>query len=320
MGWLTRLGGLSIDHLVGAEVVVADGRILPASAAENSDLFWALRGGGGNFGVVTEFEFALMEVAPTVQFGLFFWAPEQAERALRLAREVIGDLPLSLNALLFAGFTAPPAPFVPDACQGTTGYALMVTAFDDPGGHAEVTERIRDSAPPFFDFVTTMPYVALQQLFDVPNGWGSYGYDKGAYFTDIDEHVIKVLTSVGLRKTSPLSLAVFYRLDRAYSEVPEDATAFSGGRSPRYFAGMIAMSPTADQLPAERAWVRSLFDALQPSMLGDGTYINVLCENDDKRLAESYAGKYDRLRTIKAEYDPDNVFHRTVNIKPATTH
>lgn len=318
MGWLSRRGGLSIDHLVGADVVTADGAILHACDQENADLFWALRGGGGNFGVVTEFEFALMEVEPTVQFGLFFWPAEQSGEALAFARDLIPDLDLSLNAMVASAFTAPPAPFVPVECQNTTGCALMLAAFDDPAGHQAITDRIRGERP-LFEFVTTMPYVALQQLMDEPNGWGSYGYDKGAYVADLTDGVIDALTNVGLQKNSPLSVALLYRLDGAYSDVAEDATAFSGGRSPRYFATMIALCPTADLLPAERAWVRSLFEALEPSMLGDGTYVNVLCEDDEKRLAASYASKYARLQTIKARYDPGNVFHHNANIKPAIT-
>ena len=316
MGWLSRLGGLTIDHLVGAEVVTADGEVLHAGPSEHPDLFWALRGGGGNFGVVTEFEFDLLEVAPMVEFGLFFWAADRSREAHALIRDVIRDLPLSVNAIQVAAFTAPEAPFVPAEFQHLTGTALMLTAFDDADAHQEVTERLRRSEAPLFDFVTTMPYVALQQLLDEANRWGFYGYDKGAYCSDIDDDMIEVLATLGPRKGSPLSLAPIYRLDGAYSEVPDDATAFSGGRSPRYFVGLIALCPTPELLPAERAWVLDLFDGLRPSMLGDGTYVNVLCEADEVRLSTSYGAKYQRLQAIKARYDPDNVFHGNANIKP----
>ena len=131
-----------------------------------------------------------------------------------------------------------------------------------------MTERIRSALPPLFDFVTPMPYVALQQLLDEANGWGSYAYDKGGYFADLTDEVIEVLTEHAPRKTSPMSLLLFYRLDGAYSEVAEEATAFSGGRSPRFTASSSAITPTAEMLPAERDWVRSLWQALQPHMLG----------------------------------------------------
>ena len=135
MGWLTRQGGLSIDNLASAEVVVADGRVLRTAKDENADLFWAIRGGGGNFGVVTEFEFRLHQVGPMVQFGLFFWAQDQGGQALRLMRDVVADLPRSLNAFPAAALNAPPAPFVPIEHHHQPGYALLLTGFGDPAEH-----------------------------------------------------------------------------------------------------------------------------------------------------------------------------------------
>ncbi len=319
MGWLTRRGGLTIDHLLGAEVVTADGRIRHASAAQEPDLFWALRGGGGNFGVVTEFEFDLIEVAPMVQFGLFFWGAEQGREAHAAMRDVVRELPLSLNGIQLAAFTAPPAPFVPTEFQGLTGTGLMLVGFDDDDAHREVTERLRRTVPPLFDVATPMPYVALQQLLDEGNAWGFFAYDKGGYFAEVSDDVIEVLTTVGPRKGSPLSLASIYPLDGAYSEVDDETTAFSGGRSPRCFMTMIAMTPTPELLPAERAWVRELFDALQPHMLSDGTYVNVQPDNDEVHLKSSYGSKYPRLQEIKGRYDPDNLFHGNANIRPLVT-
>jgi hypothetical protein len=317
MGWLTRLGGLSIDNLRGAEVVVADGRILRASEDENPDLFWAIRGGGGNFGVVTEFEFRLLDVEPIVQFGLFFWGPDQGKAALALMRDVVRELPRSLNAMTVVAITVPAAPFVPVEHQFKTGFAFMLTGFGDPLGHQKVVDHIRATEPPLFDFVTPMPYVALQAMLDEPNAWGSYGYDKGAYYEDINDEMIEILATRGMEKTSPQSLIIFYRLDEAFSEVSDEDTAFGGGRSPRYFGTFIAMCATPEQLPAERAWIRSLFDALQPHMLGGGTYINVLTEQDDARVRATYGAKFDRLQMIKNKYDPNNAFHGNANIKPA---
>ena len=145
MGWLSRQAGLSIDNLLSAEVVVADGRILRASPDENADLFWAIRGGGGNFGVVTEFEFRLHEVGPIVQFGLFFWGQEDGQAALRLMRDVIRELPRSLNGVVVAALTAAPAPFVPVEHHGKLGYALLLTDFGDGRG-APKTRRPRTPA------------------------------------------------------------------------------------------------------------------------------------------------------------------------------
>jgi hypothetical protein len=319
MGWLSRQAGLSIDNLISAEIVAADGRILRASQDENSDLFWAIRGGGGNFGVVTEFEFQLHEVGPIVQFGLFFWGQEDGKAALGLMRDVIADLPRGLNGIAVAAFTAPPAPFVPVEHQGKLGYALMLTDFGDTGEHERVSDRIRRELPPLFDLVTPMPYVALQSMLDEPNAWGFYGYDKGAYIEELTDDVIDVLTEYGPKKNSPLSLLIFYRLDQAYSDVADDATAYSGGRSPRYFATFIASCPTPELLVPERKWVQSLFESLRPHMMTTGTYVNVLVEADDARIRQSYGPKYDRLQIIKRKYDPDNVFRRNANIKPANS-
>jgi len=319
MGWLTRHAGLSIDNLIAAEVVLADGRILQANHDQHAELFWALRGGGGNFGVVTEFTFRLHDIGPMVQFGLFFWGMEQGKAALRRMRDVVGKLHPSLNALPVVALTAPPAPFVPVEHQHKTGYALLLAGFGDPAEHQKVTEYLRSTEPPLFDFVTTMPYVALQGLLDEPNAWGSYGYDKGAYFEDITDEMIDVLTTHGPAKNSPVSLIIFYRLDQAYSEVGEQDTAFGGGRSPRYFGTFVAMCPNRELLHAERKWVGSLFNALKPHMLEAGTYINVLSEADDTRIRETYGPKLDRLQEIKAKYDPGNVFRRNANIAPATT-
>jgi FAD/FMN-containing dehydrogenase len=314
MGWLTRQAGLSVDSLVSAEVVVADGRVLRAAEDENADLLWALRGGGGNFGVVTEFEFRLHEVGPTVQFGLFFWEQDRGRDALRMIRELIADLPRSLNAMPAAALTAPPAPFVPVEHHNKLGFALLLVGFGDPDEHQQAVERIRAALPPLFDLVSPMPYVALQQLLDEANAWGSYGYDKGAYLEDLSDEVIDVLTEFAPRKNSPLSVLLFYRLDQAYSEVGEDETAFGGGRTPRYMGFFIGLCPTPDLLPAEREWIRALWDALRPHMMSAGTYVNALEGQDESRIQETYGPKYSRLAEIKATYDPDNVFHKNVNI------
>ncbi|HEY4603595.1 MAG TPA: FAD-binding oxidoreductase [Blastococcus sp.] len=317
MGWLSRLGGLSIDHLFAAEVVVADGRILRAAEDENPDLFWALRGGGGNFGVVTEFEFGLLEAGPMVQFGLFFWGQEQGREALRLAREVIADLPRSMNAIPAAALTAPPAPFVPVEHQGTPGYALLLVGFGSEVEHQQVSERIRATLPPLFDVVSPMPYTALQQLLDEANAWGLHGYDKSGYFAELTDEVIDVLVEHAPRKTSPLSVLLFYRLDEAYSEVGEDETAFGGGRTPRYTGFFIGLTPTPEMLPAEREWIRSLWQALRPHMLGAGTYVNGVDGHDAQETVQvqaAYGGKYARLAAVKAAHDPENIFHRNVNI------
>jgi len=318
MGWLTRKFGLSIDNLVSAEVVTADGRVLRAAQDEHPGLFWAIRGGGGNFGVVTSFEFRLHEAGPMVQFGLFFWSLDQGPQVLRLAREITAAMPPDINAVI-AALNAPPAPFVPQQHHFAPGYALLLTGFGSAQEHAQLVTQIRDSVPPLFDMVTPMPYVELQKLLDESLAWGFYSYEKGTYVEDLSDAVIEVVTEHVPRKNSPMSALLFYRLDGAYSRVGDDETAFSGGRSPRYGAFIEGFAPDTDLLTADRGWVRSLWEALRPHAIGSGDgYVNGTVEYQNDRVRGSYGtAKYERLARIKAEYDPDNAFHLNANIPPA---
>lgn len=317
MGWLTRRAGLSIDNLLSAEVVIATGDILHTSKDEHPDLFWALRGGGGNFGVVTEFEFTLHEVGPIVDFGLFFWPLEQGAQMLRWAREIIPDMPRDLNVVL-AALNAPPAPFVPEAHHFQPGYALLLIGFGPDGQHAALADQIRATVPPLFEMVAPMPYTAVQQLLDEANAWGNFNYEKSTYLPDLTDEAIETITHHVPQKNSPMSVILIYRLDGAYSEVGENDTAFGGERTPRYSVFIVAVAPEQDMLSADRAWAREFWDALQPAAAGAGTYVNSMAEYDDARLRASYGSeKLARLASIKAQYDPGNVFHRNVNIKPS---
>jgi hypothetical protein len=319
MGWLTRQAGLSIDNLVSAEVVTADGEVRRASAEENPDLFWAIRGGGGNFGVVTEFEFDLHEAGPLVHFGLLFWKLEQGPDVLRLANAVIDTLPADLN-IVIAGLNAPPAPFVPEEHHFQPGYALVIIGFGQAQSHADVVSRIREACPPLFEFVTPMPYVELQKMLDESNAWGFHCYDKGLYVEDLSDEVIAAVTQHLPQKSSPLSLILFYRLDAAYSQVSDEGTAFSGGRKPCFAVFIIAVCPTPELLTADRQWVRRTWSALLPHSSSSGVYVNAVSDLDGDTVKAAYGpAKYTRLATIKAKYDPMNVFHRNANIKPAVS-
>lgn len=317
MGWLTRLGGLSIDNLVSARVVTADGEIRVASPSENADLFWAIRGGGGNFGVVTEFEFALHEVGPIIHFGMLFWPLDQGAEALRHARSVIETLPDDVNVMV-AGLNAPPAPFVPDQHQLKPGYAALVVGTGSAESHAAVFNALR-AVPVLFDFATPMPYVELQKMLDEANAWGFHCYDKGCYVETLSDDVIDAVAAHFPEKISPLSLVLFYRLDGAFSRVEEQATAFSGGRSPRFAVFVIGVCPAPEMWATEREWVRSMADALRPLSVDDGVYVNGTTDFDALSPVRAAYGpeKYARLLDIKTKYDPHNIFHRNANIAPA---
>lgn len=172
---------------------------------------------------------------------------------------------------------------------------------------------------PRFDLVTPMPYVGLQQLLDEANAWGSHSYEKGTYLEDLSDEVIDVLTSYVPIKTSPKSLVLLYRLDGAYSQVSDDDTAFSGGRSPRFGTFIVGVAPDADGIRAERAWVGDLWTALRPYAVGSGDgYVNGISDYRDEQVrGRNGAAKYERLARIKAEYDPANRFRGHANITAA---
>lgn len=319
MGWLTRKHGLTVDNLLSAEIVTADGQILRAAPGEHADLFWAIRGGGGNFGVVTAFEFQAHKVGPLVQFGLFFWGLERGAAVLRLAQEVVDSLPREVTTII-ASLSAPPGPFVPPEHHLKPGYALFLVGFGSAEEHAAVAERIRGKLPPLFEFVTSMPYVTLQQLLDGGGAWGLFSYEKGIQISRISDKAIETITTYLSQRVSPMSVVFLYPLTGAYSEVDDDATAFGGGRSPRIDVTINATATNPEALAADRAWVRSFWSTLQPHAISVGGYVNEMSEYEEDRVKASYGPvKYDRLARIKAVYDPENVFHRNANIKPAMT-
>ena len=211
MGWLARQAGLSIDNLVSAEIVTADGQIRRVSAEEDPDLFWAIRGGGGNFGVVTEFEFRLHEVGPIINFGMMFWTADQGRQVFELARDIFRTLPSEIN-IVITGLSAPPAPFVPEQYHFVPGFAFAVSGFGSAEEHQALLERIRTALPPAFEMVNPLPYVALQQMLDEGNAWGFHCYDKGLYIEDFSDEIISVITEHVPQKVSPLSVVIFYRL------------------------------------------------------------------------------------------------------------
>src|SRR3954463_1701286 len=294
MGWLTRLAGLALDALVAAEVVTADGSVLRADEEHHADLFWGLRGGGGNFGIVTEFEFALVEVGPVVQFGFCFWELDQGPEVLRLARDVIATMPPSIN-IIIAGVHAPPAPFVPVQHQLKPGYAMLVAGFGAVEEHDDVMSRLRFGLTPLVDMVTPMPYVQLQQIFDEGHPFGIWAHDRGEQLGALTDDVIAVITEHVPRKASPDSAFFLYRLDRAYSEVSDEETAFAAGRSPRYQAFIVGATRSAVGFDQECQWANSFREALRPHGLSAGTYLNAEAEVTLAEVRSSYGSKLERL-------------------------
>ncbi|GAA2053202.1 FAD-binding oxidoreductase [Catenulispora yoronensis] len=317
-GWLTHDHGMSIDNLVSARMVLADGSFVEASPDENADLFWAIRGGGGNFGVVTEFRFALHPVGPLVHAAMLFWPLAQGVEALAVMRDTIADLPPGLGGLLGVGLNAPPAPFVPEQHHLAPGHALLLAGFGAAEEHAAVVDAARSKLPPLFDFVSPMPYTALQSMLDDAAPPGILAYERALYLNDMTEGAIEVMAEFSARKNSPMSFAPVFRMDGAFSAVPDDATAFGGSRRPAYTVNLACVAPTPDLLGADTAWAQEYWSALRPFARDEGSYVNFMVEPDQERIVAAYGPeKYQRLAKIKARYDPENVFRHNANIKPA---
>jgi FAD/FMN-containing dehydrogenase len=315
-GWLSRLAGLSSDNLVGAEVVSPDGQIRRVSAKENEDLFWAIRGGGGNFGVVTEFEFALHPVGPLVHLGLFLFSPDDGPQLFRFAREFIPTLPDECGVFL-AGLSAPPAPFVPENLHFTPTFALVVVGLTDEAAHAGLIAPIKQALSPIVELVTPMPYVALQQMFDESAPWGLHSYEKAVYLAELSDGAIEAISKHQPRKMSPLSFVPIFPLGGVYARASHADSAFGGNRATRWVVNISGTAMDPSQYEAERGWVRDYWADLVSHADNVGSYVNFMTEYEEERVRNAYGDKYERLRAIKAKYDPANVLHLNANILPA---
>ena len=316
MGWLTPRQGLSCDNLVAATLVTADGRVVTASEDHEPDLFWALRGAGTNFGVVTELVFQLHDVDPMAHLGFFFWRPEDAAGPLAFAREHLFSLPDSLGALI-AGLSAPPVPFVPAELHGAPGIAILVAGWGDPAEHAAAVEPLRGRGA-VVEFDTPIPYVALQHMLDDTAPWGIRSYDKGINLDELSDEVIDVILDWVPRKRFPLSFMPIFPLRGRYREVPDDATAFGSSRSSRWALSMVGQGVDDESFAADRMWARNFYEAVRPFAPSAAAYLNFESDANEDRVRVSYGEeKYRRLAALKAVWDPDNVFRHNANIKPA---
>jgi FAD/FMN-containing dehydrogenase len=315
IGWLVRPIGLSCDNVVGARVVTADGQVRHATDTEHPDLFWAIRGGGGNFGVVTEFEIALHPVGPIVQLGLFLFHPDQGRELFQFARDYVRGLPDDCGVFL-AGLSAPPAPFVPPELHHTPAFGLLVVGFGDASSHARLIAPILNTLKPIVEMVTPIPYAGLQQMFDESAPWAFYSYEKAVYLAELTDGAIDVIMEHQAKKMSPLSFVPIFVMGGAYRNADPNSNAFGGDRTIGYVINISATTPAEADLPAEREWVRNYWSALVEHAAGVGSYVNFMTEYEEDRVRSAYGEKYARLQRIKATYDPNNVFHLNVNIKP----
>ena len=317
IGWLMRKHGLTVDNLVEAEVVTAEGHIIRSSAESHPDLFWALRGGGGNFGVVTSFRFALHPVGPIVTAGAVYWTADDAADVLRFYREFVADAPDELGTVVRFG-TIPPLSDISSELHFRPAIAVgscYAGPLDD-GEH--VVRALRRFGTPLVDLVGPTRYVDLQGGLDdtVPHGW--HYYWKAASVMELSDEVIDVLGDHAFRAGSPRSYVAMFHMGGAVARVPRDATAFPDRDVAHHIVIDAAWLPDqgATVGAAETAWARAFLQALQPH--GAGVYVNFLDADDDAgRVREAYGEAYERLAAIKATYDPQNVFHNNKNIRPS---
>ncbi len=312
VGYLSRGFGLACDNLISADVVTADGRFLVASEEENADLFWAIRGGGGNFGVCTSFEYRLHPVKD-VYWGPMFYEVEETENVLRFFREYIKDAPQAMGA--FPAFQiAPPLPFIPEDRHGDM-FAAIVACWTGPLDEGEAQFRpFHDVAEVKAEMVGPTPFPAANQAFDGLFPKGLRQYWKGNYVRELTDEAIAVHAEYGPRAPTVSSTMHLYPINGACHGVASDATAF-GHRADNFSMVILAGwdDPSADQ--ANIQWVRDYSDAIAPHS-EKGGYVNFLDADDQDRVQANYGANYSRLVEIKRKYDPDNVFHVNQNIVP----
>ncbi len=313
IGYLTRRYGLSIDNLLSADVVTADGRQLVASEQEHSDLFWALRGGGGNFGAVTSFEYRLHPVRD-VFAGIFFFPIEHTRDVFEAFDTYIADAPDDLGG--FPAFQiAPPLPFIPEPEHGKTFVASILCWTGPPEQGEQAFAPIRGAAPVVAEMVGTMPYPVLNSLFDELLQPGLQHYWKTTFSAGLPEAAVQAHLEYGPQVPSLTSTVHMYPVNGAVSRVANDATAYAN-RDAKYATVIAGMWPNAIDNEHNIRWVRDYYRALEP-YAAPGGYVNFMAGDDQGRVADSYRGHYEKLARVKKQYDPYNVFHLNQNITPA---
>ncbi len=318
IGWLVRRCGLTCDNFVGADIVTADGQYLHVSEDEHPELLWALRGGGGNFGVVTSFEFRAHEVGPMVHAGLVFYRGEEAAQVLGGFREATAGAPDELSMAMNLT-TAPPLPFLPEDVHGKPIIAVLGVWSGRAEAGDAATQPFRQLAPVVVDLFSAMPYAAMQTLLDPLYPRGMWNYFRSAFFAELDDTTAQALVSSYKRAPNEVSELHIHHLGGAMGRVPADATAF-GTRDREYILNVVARTPGADGFDGVVEWARSACASLGPDA---ASYVNFTGEASQDRVQASYPpATYARLVAVKDRYDPTNLFRLNQNIPPsaATNH
>ena len=316
LGYLARRFGWTVDNLQEVDIVTADGAIRTAHRDENAELFWALRGGGGNFGVVTRFTFRLHEVGPLVHGGLIAWPFDRAEEVMETYKSITAEAPreLALWLLLIHG---PPAPFVPVGWHGQKLCAMCICYSGDLGRTDEVMAPIRALGEPVFDLTADMPYTEVQSYLDETEPKGMHYYWRSGYLAELDDELLPVIRDVFADCPIPGAELGFLHLEGALNEHSEDDGAV-GNRDAGYVMGVNGMwegdEPRADEY---KQWIRSAWEKHLPYSTGRN-YVNFMnADESDERLLATYGANYERLAAAKRAYDPDNLFRMNRNVPPA---
>jgi FAD/FMN-containing dehydrogenase len=314
IGWLMRKLGLTIDQLVSVDVVTADGEFVKADEDENADLFWGVRGGGGNFGIVTDFEFRLNALGPTVVAGPIFWPMDDSPEVLRFYRDWVADAPDELMTIVVHR-KAPALPFVPEEFHGEK-VVMVICCYAGPVDEGErVVRPMKEFGAPIIDLCVPKPFLVHQAMFDPSFPHYRWYYFKSCDVPALTDDVIDVTVEHSQRIQSPLTSFPIWQMGGAVARVADDATAFTG-RDAGFTYNIGGCTESADGFDEERDWVRDFWSALEPYQTG--VYVNFLGDEGQDRVRESYgAAKYARLQELKRRYDPDNFFRVNQNIPPS---
>jgi len=316
INWLQRKYGLAIDQLLSVDLITAEGEFVKASATENPDLFWGVRGGGGNFGIVTEFEFRLNPVGPIVLAGPIFWPMEEAPMVLRFYREWIKELPDELMTIVSCR-KAPPLAFVPRELHGELVVGVICCYAGSLEEGEKVVKPLKEFGSPVLDLCVPKPFLAHQAMFDLSFPHGRWYYIRSCDVAQLTDEVVDITIDHSLRINSPLSALTLWQLGGAVARVGEEEAAF-GGRSAGHTFNIAGITETEEGFEEERQWARDFWSALEP--YHTSVYVNFLMEEGEERIRQAYgAKKYERLTALKRRYDPDNLFRLNQNIRPTAT-
>jgi FAD/FMN-containing dehydrogenase len=311
-GWLTRKYGMTIDNLVSAEMVTADGRKIHVSEDENTDLFWAIRGGGGNFGVITQFEFALYPVGPEILAGLLVFPMDQAKQVLEKYREFVKSAPEELNVWVVLR-KAPPLPFLPENVHGKKVVVLAIFYAGDIAEGERLIKPLRSFGDVYGEHIGAQPYAQWQQAFDPLLTPGARNYWKSHNFTELSDGALDSMIEFAGKLPSPQCEIFVGLIEGAANRVPSNAMAY-GHRDAKFVLNVHGRWDEAAQDETGIAWARAFFKASAP-YASAGAYVNFMTEDEGDRVAAAYGANYARLKQIKKKYDPENIFHNNQNIK-----